>query len=75
MKSRWTFLLDCLRQNVSYNVIDYDGRMGGGQQIVVTDMDGDGDLDVVSGGEAGLFLAENMTKSPKSAKSIQAESQ
>jgi hypothetical protein len=57
------------------HIIDYDGRMGGGQQIVVTDMDGDGDLDVVSGGEAGLFLAENMTKSPKGAKPIQAESQ
>jgi hypothetical protein len=28
-------------------------------------MDGDGDLDVVSGGKAGLFLAENLTKSPK----------
>ena len=28
-------------------------------------MDGDGDLDIVSGGKAGLFLAENLTKSPK----------
>ena len=39
--------------------------MGGGMQIVVTDIDGDGDLDIVSGGKAGLFLAENLTKSPK----------
>ncbi len=49
------------------HIIDYGGRMGGGMQIAVTDIDGDGDLDVVSGGKAGLFLAENLTKSPKSA--------
>ena len=36
--------------------------MGGGMQIDVKDMDGDGDLDVVSGGKAGLFLAENLSK-------------
>ena len=50
------------------HIIDYGGRMGGGMQIVVTDMDGDGDLDVVSGGKAGLFLAENLTASPKGTK-------
>jgi hypothetical protein len=33
-------------------------------QIDVKDFDGDGDLDVVSGGKAGLFLAENRTNSP-----------
>ena len=47
------------------HLIDYDGRMGGGMQIVVTDMDGDGDLDVVSGGKSGLFLAENLTRRAK----------
>ena len=36
--------------------------MGGGMQIVVKDLDGDGQLDIVSGGKAGLFLAENLTK-------------
>jgi hypothetical protein len=52
------------------HIIDYDGRMGGGLQIVVTDMDGDGDVDVVSGGKAGLFLGENLTKMPKGAKLV-----
>jgi hypothetical protein len=46
------------------HIIDYGGRMGGGMQTDVKDMDGDGDLDIVSGGKAGLFLAENLTKSP-----------
>ncbi|MEO8482693.1 MAG: VCBS repeat-containing protein [Acidobacteriota bacterium] len=45
------------------HIIDYGGRMGGGMQIVVRDLDGDGDLDIVSGGKAGLFLAENQMKS------------
>jgi hypothetical protein len=56
------------------HIIDYGGRMGGGMQIVVTDIDGDGDLDVVSGGKAGLFLAENLTKSSKRSRSIPAKS-
>ncbi len=47
------------------HIIDYGGRMGGGMQTDVKDMDADGDADIVSGGKAGLFLAENLTKSPK----------
>ena len=45
------------------HIISYSGRMGGGMQIAVVDIDGDGDLDVVSGGKSGLFLAENVTNS------------
>jgi hypothetical protein len=46
------------------HIIDYGGRMGGGMQIDVKDFDGDGDLDVLAGGKAGLFLAENLTRTP-----------
>ena len=41
---------------------DYGGRMGGGMQIPVVDIDGDGDLDLVCAGKSGLFLVENITK-------------
>lgn len=44
------------------HIVDYGNRMGGGMQIVAADMNNDGQLDLVSGGKAGLFLAENLTK-------------
>jgi len=44
------------------HVIDYGGRTGGGMQIVVADLDGDGDLDIVTPGKGGLYLFENLTK-------------
>jgi len=44
------------------HVIDYGGRMGGGMQIPVIDIDGDADLDIVCAGKSGLFLVENLTK-------------
>ena len=40
--------------------------MGGGMQIQVADLDGDGDLDLVSGGKSGLHIAENLTLSAAS---------
>ncbi len=46
------------------HVIDEGGKMGGGLQIVAIDIDGDGDLDVVASGKTGLYLAENLAKSP-----------
>ena len=48
------------------HLIDYGGRMGGGMQIPVTDLDGDGDLDLVCAGKSGVFVAENLTKGPRS---------
>jgi hypothetical protein len=45
------------------HIIDYGGRAGGGLQMAVEDIDGDGDRDVIAAGKTGLFLAENLTKS------------
>lgn len=45
------------------HIIDYSTRAGGGMQIPVVDIDGDGDLDVVVAGKSGLFLFENLTVS------------
>ena len=46
------------------HVIEYGSRIGGGMQIPVVDIDGDGDLDIVCPGKSGLFLVENLTKGP-----------
>ena len=43
------------------HTIAYGSKAGGGLQMAVRDIDGDGDMDVVSGGKSGLFLAENLT--------------
>lgn len=44
------------------HVVDYGTRTGGGMQIPVVDIDGDGDLDFAVAGKSGLFLFENLTK-------------
>ncbi len=44
------------------HVIDYSTRTGGGMQIPVADLDGDGDLDFVTAGKSGLYLFVNKTK-------------
>jgi FG-GAP-like repeat len=46
----------------SRHIIDYGSQAGGGMQIPVADLDGDGDLDFAVGGKSGLFLFENLTK-------------
>jgi hypothetical protein len=45
------------------HLIDYGGRMGGGMQMPVVDIDADGDLDIVCPGKSGLFFVENLTRS------------
>jgi FG-GAP-like repeat len=47
------------------HIVDYGGRAGGGLQMVVEDIDGDGDRDIVTPGKTGLFLSENLTRAPK----------
>jgi hypothetical protein len=44
------------------HVIDYAGRAGGGMQLPVADIDGDGDPDFIAPGKSGLFLFLNKTK-------------
>ena len=44
------------------HIVDYSTRTGGGMQLPVADLDGDGDLDFAAGGKSGLFLFENLTK-------------
>jgi hypothetical protein len=44
------------------HIIDYGGRAGGGLQLMVEDIDGDGDRDVITAGKTGLFLSENLSK-------------
>lgn len=44
------------------HIIDYAGRAGGGMQIPVADLDGDGDFDFAVAGKSGLFVFENLTK-------------
>ena len=46
----------------SRHIVDYGSRAGGGMQIPVADIDGDGDLDFATGGKSGLFLFENLTR-------------
>jgi hypothetical protein len=43
------------------HIIEYGGRVGGGMQIPVVDIDRDGDLDIVCGGKSGLFLIESLS--------------
>lgn len=47
------------------HTIDFGGKAGGGLQMAVRDVDGDGDMDVVSAGKSGLYLAENLTRGPR----------
>ena len=47
------------------HIVDYGGRAGGGLQMMVEDIDGDGDRDIVTAGKTGLFLSENLSRMPR----------
>ena len=49
------------------HIVDYGGRAGGGLQMVVEDIDADGDRDIITPGKTGLFLSENLLRGPRSA--------
>lgn len=53
---------DGKRFEFTRHIVDYSTRAGGGMQIAVADLDGDGDLDIVTPGKSGLFLFENLTR-------------
>lgn len=42
------------------HVFDFGTTTGGGMQVPIVDMDGDGDLDLVAPGKSGLFLFEQV---------------
>lgn len=44
------------------HIIHYGGRVGGGMQIPVVDIDGDGDMDIVVAGKGGVFLFRNAAR-------------
>lgn len=58
----WRRSDDGKRLEWARHTVDYSTRTGGGMQIPVADIDGDGDLDFVTPGKSGLFLFLNRTK-------------
>jgi FG-GAP-like repeat len=58
----WYEQLDSEGTNWRRHILDYSSCTGGGMQIPVVDLDGDGDLDIIVAGKSGLFLFENLTR-------------
>ncbi len=44
------------------HILEYGGRVGGGMQVRVVDIDRDGDLDIAVAGKGGLYWFENLSK-------------
>ncbi len=57
----WYEQLDAAGTRWRRHLIDYSSRAGGGMQIPVVDLNGDGRLDVIVAGKSGLFVFENLS--------------
>lgn len=58
----WVKSADGKKMDFVRHIIDFGTRAGGGMQLAASDVDGDGDIDVVAPGKAGLFLFVNKTR-------------
>jgi hypothetical protein len=61
---RWGLAADGKRVEFSRHIVDYGSRAGGGMQICVADLDGDGDLDLVTPGKSGSFCSKTSPARP-----------
>ena len=55
------YTLDPDTQSFTRHPIAYNSSAGVGAQFVVRDMDGDGDVDIVTAGKSGQYWFENLT--------------
>ena len=44
------------------NIVTYDENVGAGMNMIVNDIDGDGDPDIIAPGKSGLYLLENKAR-------------
>lgn len=55
------YKIDTRRGTFTRHTVAYNSTAGAGTQFVVVDLDGDGDLDILTAGKTGQYWLENMT--------------